>query len=647
MVKYRPPNLWAKLTNKGKKKGRNPYEQYKKYNPARPYAKEIKKGYDAHIKKHKRGKHSDTRHDKNPYQHNPKSVRSGLDGDEVYNMEKEWNHSHRPNPNKPRGHIYFDRDESDGYWTKYAKRHTNIEGVTRKIFGTKKHMAHVMHVYNGPLRLADKSAQRVSDKSSQAGVIIPGLSEFAAALHNVHRVGSMSEHAFEPHYREEMWKAQAQRHLGWNEEVEKKHRIFSSNTRNFGSVDRILQELGAQASELGVPVAELSTSEMWAHRARMAVQGNDILKRDEDPWQEIQKRTYGEYKQELKDTAQIVTTKDGLRDFALEQAEEYAGPELTQQFKEFQDSAKNIYDTSKKIKKKDWKAMLQREAKAQAAVAASTLDSQQGDQVQLLPSSRTSRRNSSAGGARPQRSGGSLSAPTQTSFPTTYAEASPSTTAPSSFATRYDLPTLLNASYAETDAEREALLSSIDLLYLAGFSKEKIVIAWDDSYRTLYVLLRGSHDVKDWVLTDRKIWGSCSKEAHLELKRIPYIHELLDSIQLTLDCPSTQMIAVGHSLGGYLAQHSGVRGGVITFNKLSVGDEVYHTPPYCPQVDFRTCYDVASVRRPPPEQTPWIQTIEVKGKSMFHFYYNHTSHDPLRASSFFSPTPPPLKRVVS
>lgn len=663
MVKI--PNPYTKMFQKSKKHRdtKNPYKEYGK-RAKNPYSNQIIKAYRGHVKRKKRDSHSDTRHNKNPYQHNAKSVRTGQK--KIYDADRIWQKTHRPNPRNERFDVIpiHPRDSTARYLEKHGMGRINTVGskikhplkkASKEIFGSKKRVRKAIHTFNNPIALTDKSVQRFQDMTTQAGILLPGLSEASALLHNIHRVGTVSEHAFDPSFRIE--ELGSQHRCGWRgcEEIEKKDdRIFSSGTRKFGNWDNYMQELSGQIETLGIPSGEVSVAAAISHRIRLAAQGFDISQ-DNAPLKEYKKRTYGEYVDDVEDAKRIVTTKDGMREFALDQAEEHLPPEYAGQFKEFRDEYEGQREYREQVKqhKKEEKRR-QRKMKKQQQQE----EEEEDDSVELISSGETYRRNPSAGGAQAQRSGERTPAPAPAppvrtapapTPPPSFASSSSSsssTAPPPSFATRYDLPTLLNASYAETDAERLALLTSIDLLYLPGFSKEKIVIAWDDAYRTLYVLLRGSQDYKDWILTDRKIWGTCSKEAHLELKRIPYIHELLDSIQLTLDCPSTQMIAVGHSLGGYLAQHSGVRGGVITFNKLSVGDEIYQDPPHCPQVDFRTCYDVVSMRRPSPSLTPWIQTIELPGKSFFSCYYNHTSHDPLRASSYFSPTPPALRRVV-
>jgi hypothetical protein len=66
--------------------------------------------------------------------------------------------------------------------------------------------------------------------------------------------------------------------------------------------------------------------------------------------------------------------------------------------------------------------------------------------------------------------------------------------------------------------------------------------------------------------------------------------------------------AIGHSLGGYLAENSGVKGNIVTFNKASVGAQHHNAH----QIDIRTKRDVVSMLTP---KNPRNVTIRSKSAS--------------------------------
>lgn len=99
-----------------------------------------------------------------------------------------------------------------------------------------------------------------------------------------------------------------------------------------------------------------------------------------------------------------------------------------------------------------------------------------------------------------------------------------------------------------------------------------------------HIAYRGSHRVED-VLTDIKLGLG------YDTKRQKEARETAKAVEAKYGKPAT---AYGHSLGGALAEGSGVGGKVITFNKAVAAKDVFKSVPKT-QTDYRTTRDIVSL----------------------------------------------------
>lgn len=99
-----------------------------------------------------------------------------------------------------------------------------------------------------------------------------------------------------------------------------------------------------------------------------------------------------------------------------------------------------------------------------------------------------------------------------------------------------------------------------------------------------HIAYRGSHRVED-VLTDIKLGLGYDTKRHKEAK------ELAKMVESKYGKSAS---AYGHSLGGHLAEKSGVSGTVYTFNKATGIKDIFKTIPKT-QIDYRTEKDIVSL----------------------------------------------------
>mgnify|MGYP003640566415 CR=1 FL=1 len=96
-----------------------------------------------------------------------------------------------------------------------------------------------------------------------------------------------------------------------------------------------------------------------------------------------------------------------------------------------------------------------------------------------------------------------------------------------------------------------------------------------------HIAFRGTNNKSD-VVTDIKSFLG------IKNKRLEHSKKVAKDVEKKYGRPAT---AIGHSLGGFLAENSGVHGEVVTYNKLATG----RTKKNDKQTDIRTKNDLASI----------------------------------------------------
>jgi predicted alpha/beta-fold hydrolase len=122
---------------------------------------------------------------------------------------------------------------------------------------------------------------------------------------------------------------------------------------------------------------------------------------------------------------------------------------------------------------------------------------------------------------------------------------------------------------------------------------------------TPVVAFRGTKNKHDMV-TDALIMAGLGKYT----KRVKHSKKVMKEVEAKYNKPAT---AIGHSLGGYLAENSGNHGKVITYNKAATGQNKHNKN----QIDIRTDKDLISMLTRPKRNN-----ITLKSKSWNPF----TSH---------------------
>ena len=142
----------------------------------------------------------------------------------------------------------------------------------------------------------------------------------------------------------------------------------------------------------------------------------------------------------------------------------------------------------------------------------------------------------------------------------------------------------LSASYLKNDkAEQELKKSGYTLDKDLSGKRAKV---YTDSEGKPTIAYRGTQNFHD-VITDFAIPLGLAQRT----KRMAHSKTLAKKVEEKYGQSAN---AVGHSLGGYLAENSGAHGSIVTFNKASVGSRNKNDK----QVDIRTKRDLVSMFTP-------------------------------------------------
>lgn len=182
---------------------------------------------------------------------------------------------------------------------------------------------------------------------------------------------------------------------------------------------------------------------------------------------------------------------------------------------------------------------------------------------------------------------------------------------------------LLKAGYALDRDKKLRILQKEGYVYDEELSSPKVTVVYNPNTKHAVVVFKGTNpmNVND-VWTDLHILGGTKPG---QLSRVVHSRDLIERAKKKYG--QGNVIAAGHSLGGYLAQHSGADH-VMTWNKLSVGDEKETLAPY--QTDFRNRSDVASMLRDSTAQSSDTQhTVELKGGKWYLPVSTHRRFTPL------------------
>lgn len=138
----------------------------------------------------------------------------------------------------------------------------------------------------------------------------------------------------------------------------------------------------------------------------------------------------------------------------------------------------------------------------------------------------------------------------------------------------------LDSSYQSND-KAEKTLKKQGLTLDKSLSGERAKV-YTDADGKPHISYRGTENKND-VLTDVKAFLGMNNN-----KRIRHSKKVAREVESKYGTPAT---AVGHSLGGFLAEKSGVHGEIITYNKLATGRSKKNDK----QIDIRDQKDLASV----------------------------------------------------
>lgn len=185
---------------------------------------------------------------------------------------------------------------------------------------------------------------------------------------------------------------------------------------------------------------------------------------------------------------------------------------------------------------------------------------------------------------------------------------------------------LLKAGYKQDEGARAHKLAKFGYQYDPSLSSHKTTVARHTETGKVAVIYKGTdptniHDV--W--TDLHVLAGTRAG---KLSRVKEAKKVYKSASLKYG--KDNVTAMGHSLGGYLAQHVGADQ-VVTFNKLSVGDERRTAGSH--QIDYRNRGDVASMMRDTKGMKgPNQQTIEVAGGKWYKPIATHTQFRHLKVA---------------
>lgn len=107
-----------------------------------------------------------------------------------------------------------------------------------------------------------------------------------------------------------------------------------------------------------------------------------------------------------------------------------------------------------------------------------------------------------------------------------------------------------------------------------------------DSFGRPHIAFRGSSNILDWVREDPLLTFGLGKYT----PRYQQAQDLVKKVEQKYNKP---VDVYGSSLGGYLAEHSGAHGNIITHNKATPLTEMFKTIPKN-QTDIRTANDLVS-----------------------------------------------------
>lgn len=149
-----------------------------------------------------------------------------------------------------------------------------------------------------------------------------------------------------------------------------------------------------------------------------------------------------------------------------------------------------------------------------------------------------------------------------------------------------DLKRILNSSY-QNNKKAEKTLSKSGYKLDKALSGERAKVFLDNN-NNASIVYRGTENKHD-ILTDLSIpFNGLS-----QTKRLKHTKKIAEKVK---DKYGGEVNAYGHSLGGILAERSGVDGNIITYNKASRGSNKGTRNKK--QIDVRTTGDLVSILTP-------------------------------------------------
>lgn len=151
----------------------------------------------------------------------------------------------------------------------------------------------------------------------------------------------------------------------------------------------------------------------------------------------------------------------------------------------------------------------------------------------------------------------------------------------------------VKSSYVSND-EAKKILAKEGLSIDKELSTKQARVVYDKNNQPT-IIHRGTHNLKD-VATDA-----------LYLMGLPdFTHRFRSAKRLTKKVEkkyqNNKVNAVGHSLGGLVAETSGAKGNIVTYNKFSLGYDKKNKK----QKDYRNQYDIPSLLRSGDNKTKTI-----------------------------------------
>ena len=159
---------------------------------------------------------------------------------------------------------------------------------------------------------------------------------------------------------------------------------------------------------------------------------------------------------------------------------------------------------------------------------------------------------------------------------------------------RKDLHSLLKFSYEnQKEAARDA--KKLGYSYDSQLSNNETKVFVKDGKPT--IVHRGSKRVKDWLVDDALILFGLEEKAAPLFNRLglPLRSTKAKNITKRVEAKYGNSNAVGHSLGGRLAENSGAHGNIITYNKAAGIGDIRTKKNSKRQLDVRNSGDIVSV----------------------------------------------------